>query len=357
MRILVVRLGAMGDVIHALPAVAALGSSFPEATIGWVIEERWIELLSTRHSVILPRSDSKPLVDNIHTVNTRAWRKALFSAATRKASLNAIRDIRDGNYDVAIDFQGSWKSGLIAKLSGTPVRLGFSRPREHGAALFYTKRIATQRPHVIEQNLELAAVIGVANPAGPIASLPSDAAADARANKILKECGLDHFAIINPGAGWGAKCWPAESYAAVARGLCKFGLRSVINFGPAEEQLAKEVESASAGAAIALPCSIAELIAITKHAHIFVGGDTGPMHLAAALGVPVVGIFGPTDPARNGPFATPAIVLRRPESVTNHSRRGAPDNAMLAITPEEVLAAAVELIQHRPQVSEEARHV
>jgi lipopolysaccharide heptosyltransferase I len=275
MRILVVRLGAMGDVIHALPAVAALGSSFPEATIGWVIEERWIELLSTRHSVILPRSDSKPLVDNIHTVNTRAWRKALFSAATRKASLNAIRDIRDGNYDVAIDFQGSWKSGLIAKLSGTPVRLGFSRPREHGAALFYTKRIATQRPHVIEQNLELAAVIGVANPAGPIASLPSDAAADARANKILKECGLDHFAIINPGAGWGAKCWPAESYAAVARGLCKFGLRSVINFGPAEEQLAKEVESASAGAAIALPCSIAELIAITKHAHIFVGGDTG----------------------------------------------------------------------------------
>jgi heptosyltransferase-1 len=384
MRILVVRLGAMGDVIHALPAVAALRASFPEATIGWVIEERWIDLLSPpnaldvkcgdgaaprpnagsdskmqdgaqpRPHTEMSRSFAKPLVDQIHTVNTRAWRKALLSAATRKESLGAIKSIRDAKYDVAIDFQGAWKSGLIAKLSGAPVRIGFSRPRERGAALFYTKRIAAQRPHVIEQNLELAAAIEATSAAQSAPLLPANPAAEAWADKVLRERGLDRFAIINPGAGWGAKRWPAENYAAVARGLCDLGLRSVINFGPAEEGLAKEVEAACAGAAVAIPCSIGELIAITRRARLFVGGDTGPMHLAAALQVPVVGIFGPTDPARNGPFATSAIVLRRAGSVTNHSRRAAPDEAMLAITPEEVLTAARELLQHSPQVSGEA---
>ncbi len=343
----------MGDVIHALPAVAALRETFPNATIGWVIEERWINLLSTRESIAQPRSASKPLVDCIHVVNTRAWRNALVSAATRQNSLGAIRNIRAAHYDLAIDFQGAWKSALIAQLSKAPARIGFCRPRECGAALYYSKRVFAQRPHVIEQNLELAAAAG-ANTASKLASfLPQDPATDAWADKVLSESSLTsgQFAIINPGAGWGAKCWPAENYAAVARGLCAVGLRSVINFGPAEESLAKQVECASAGAAVAIPCSISELIALNRRARLFVGGDTGPMHLAAALRVPVVGIFGPTDPARNGPYATPAIVLRRAASVTNHSRRAAPDEAMLAITPDEALAAARELLQQNPSSS------
>jgi heptosyltransferase-1 len=151
--------------------------------------------------------------------------------------------------------------------------------------------------------------------------------------------------VINPGAGWGAKCWPAARYAEVARGLAEAGVRSIINFGPKEEGLAHAVEAASGGAAQAVSCRIGELIALMRRARLFVGGDTGPMHLAAALGVPVVGIFGPTDPARNGPYGTEAVVLRSPESLTNHSRRARPDEAMLSISAADVLSAARKLLK------------
>jgi heptosyltransferase-1 len=134
-------------------------------------------------------------------------------------------------------------------------------------------------------------------------------------------------------------------------------LRSIVNFSPAEEALAREVESLSEGAAKALPCSIGELIALTRRARLFVGGDTGPMHLAAALRVPVVGIFGPTDPARNGPFATPSVVIRRQESVTNHSRRGPADEAMLSITAAEVLAGARELLSNESSPHDDGREL
>ncbi len=335
----------MGDVIHALPAVAALRAAHPEATVGWAIEERWVELLSARKA---DGAQPRPynVVDTIHTVNTRAWRKAPFSGETRKEALAALKSIREAQYDVAIDFQGAWKSGLLAQLSGASTRLGFRKTRESGATLFYTKKILTTRTHVIEQNLELAAAAGAQRVPESAQLLPIDATAEKWADNVLRQQAIERFAIINPGAGWGAKCWPTESYAAVSRGLRELGLRSVINFGPAEESLANAVVGASDGAAVAVPCSISELIAITRRASLFVGGDTGPMHLAAALRVPVAGIFGPTDPARNGPFGTRAVVLRRAESVTNHSRRAAPDEAMLSITSDEVLSAARELLQN-----------
>lgn len=336
----------MGDVIHALPAVAALRGAHPEATIGWVIEERWMDLLGNREAIDQPRSELKPLVDTIHVVNTFAWRKALLSSATRKESVAAIKSIRNVNYDVAIDFQGAWKSGFIAQLSGAATRIGFSHPRESGATLFYTKKIATTRPHIIEQNMELAAGVGIATAPDSSQLFPMNPEAESWAENALSERSLERFAIINPGAGWGAKCWPVANYAAVARGLRNLGLRSVVNYGPKEESLANAVVSASDGAASAISCSISQLIAITRRASLFVGGDTGPMHLAAALRVPVVGIFGPTDPARNGPYGTKSIVLRRAESVTNHSRRAGPDEAMLSITTEEVLFAARELLQN-----------
>ncbi len=153
------------------------------------------------------------------------------------------------------------------------------------------------------------------------------------------------FAVINPGAGWGAKQWPAERYAEVARGLGQCGVPSVINFGGGEEELARAVEESSGGAARALGCGIGQLMALLRRARLFLGGDTGPLHLAAALGVPVVAIFGPTDPARNGPFGTEAIVLRRAESVTSHARHFAPELAMLTITAAEVIQAARQLLE------------
>jgi heptosyltransferase-1 len=152
------------------------------------------------------------------------------------------------------------------------------------------------------------------------------------------------FAILNPGAGWGAKRWPAERYGHVARALAKCGVQSVVNYGPGEEDLAGAAEAASEGAARAFQCSISELIALTRRAKLFVGGDTGPLHLAAALKVPVVAIFGPTDPARNGPYGTRSVVLRNPASMTTHARNPRTDEAMLGIGVEEVVSSAQALL-------------
>lgn len=359
LHILIVRLGAMGDVIHALPAVATLRWAMPNATIGWVIEERWLELLSTHAALSFARSPEKPLIDRLHVVNTKAWRSALLSGKTWRGFSQVRREIRAAQYDVALDFQGAWKSGILSWMSGAHRRIGFANPRERGAKLFYTQQVPTHSAHVIEHNFELLArlaspkdlaeaeqMFGTEQP--PL--LPADPAAESWCSELLHQHEFEAggFAIINPGAGWGSKCWPSERYAEVARGLRDLGIRSLVNFGPAEESLARQVESASGGAAAAITCSISQLIALTRRARLFVGGDTGPMHLAAALNVPVAAIFGPTDPARNGPFATDAVVLRRAESVTNHSRRGAPDQAMLSITSQEVLQSISELLNRNP---------
>ena len=174
--------------------------------------------------------------------------------------------------------------------------------------------------------------------------LPHDPAAEARIDARLSEQGISDFAILNPGAGWGAKRWPAERYGEVAAKLASDGVRSIVNYGPGEESLAREAEAASAGAARGIKCSITELIALTRRSRLFVGGDTGPMHLAAALGIPVVAIFGPTDPARNGPYGTRSVVLRSPASSTSHARRSQPDEGMLGIGISAVVAAVRELL-------------
>jgi heptosyltransferase-1 len=354
-RILIVRLGAMGDVIHALPAVAAIRRAWPQAEIGWVIEERWLELLATRGALEAPRSQQKPLVDRIYAVNTKAWRSALFSDETWKEMLAVRRAIRSGHPEVALDFQGAWKSGVIAGLSGAPLRIGFRQPRERAAAMFYTHRVIATKSHVIEQNFELVEHLGIAADFTRVERttadvFPRSAATESWCDAVLRNHAIESapFAIMNPGAGWGAKCWPPEKYAEVIRGLADLGVRTLVNFGPAEEPLAREVESLTAGAARAIVCSIGELIELTRRASLFVGGDTGPMHLAAALRVPVAGIFGPTDPARNGPFGTASVVLRSAASVTNHSRRAAPDEAMLGIPAADVLAAAQRLLLSSP---------
>ncbi len=149
---------------------------------------------------------------------------------------------------------------------------------------------------------------------------------------------------MNPGAGWGAKRWPVERYGAVAQALAREGIRSIINYGPGEEDLAAAVRAASADTATLLKSSITELISLTRRAKLFIGGETGPLHLAAALHVPVVAIFGPTDPARNGPYGTCSLVLRSPASPTTHARRSRPDEGLLDITAESVVSAARDLL-------------
>jgi heptosyltransferase-1 len=198
--------------------------------------------------------------------------------------------------------------------------------------------------HVIEQNLSIVEALTGQKMAAPAIEVPKDCAAEEIVEGKLQRAGMGEFAILNPGAGWGAKQWPAERYGQVARAVAKFGIQSVVNYGPGEEDLLRDVEQASGGTARGLQSSISELIALTRRAKLFVGGDTGPLHLAAALRIPVVGIFGPTDPARNGPYGTRSVVLRNPASTTTHSRNPRTDEAMLAITVEAAIDAARTLL-------------
>lgn len=344
-RILIVRLSAMGDVIHTLPAAYALRAAFPDAKIGWLIEERWAELVcAPKFPRRGPRSPERPLVDWVHTVGMRAWGKSLFHLATVEKVARVWNDVRSVRYDLAIDLQGAIRSAVLARWSGARVVYGAAQPREVPASLWYTRQVIARGTHVIEQNQSvIKAVIGGKVSATRV-DLPRHRESEKRIDERLCESVGTEFAILNPGAGWGAKRWPPERYGCVAKALAGHGVRSIVNYGPGEDELAREVEAASGGSAIAIKTSISELIALTRRAKLFVGGDTGPLHLAAALKVPVVAIFGPTDPARNGPYGTPSIVLRNPSSLTTHARNPKPDEAMLEISLDAVVDAAHSLI-------------
>lgn len=362
-RLLVVRLGAMGDVIHTMYAVALLRRALPETQIGWVIEERWVELLCARGTPRSgARSAARPLVDFVHVVNTKSWRKSPLATETRQQFSAALKELRDQQYDLAIDFQGAIKSALLARFAGTKSVVGRDEPREGPARLFYSQRVQSTGAHVIEQYCSLAeaALADLSCRALPDTTaaggcryalsekqgdfLPRDTGADDAIAGQLNNVNAP-IVLINPGTGWGAKEWPAERYGEVSRELARQGAHIFVNYGPGEERLANDVQDSSSGAAQPITCSIGELIAITHRASLFIGGDTGPLHLAAALGIPVVAIFGPTDPARNGPYSEKSIVLRNPASRTSLSHTREPDPGLLQITPDQVLAAARKLLE------------
>jgi heptosyltransferase-1 len=196
---------------------------------------------------------------------------------------------------------------------------------------------------VIEQDVELAAAIAGDDLTAATPWLPVDEAAEAWVDRILPRSAPQPTVLINPGAGWGAKRWPVERYTIVAKGLIDRGLRVLVNAGPGEEPLSEAIVQAAA-AVTPLGCTVEQLIALTRRVSLAIAGDTGPLHLACALGRPVVGIYGPTDPSRNGPFGTRFRVLRSPESRRDHTRNPEPEAGLLTIHPEDVLQAADELL-------------
>lgn len=343
--LLVVRLGAMGDVIHTLAAVCSLRTALPQMNIGWIIEDRWSELLCAPGATLSgPRSPQRPIVNFVHVVDTKRWRKSLLSRQTKREARQALREVRDQHYEVAADFQGAMKSAAIAWMSKANAIFGLAHPREWPARTLYQHRVEAPGAHVIEQNLSLAEAVAGKPLTQSATIFPRDERAEASIAKKIS--GLsENLVIINPGAGWGSKQWPAARYGEVARALSLSGLFPLINFGPNEHQLAYEVHTSSNGVAQPISCSISELIALTRQARLFIGGDTGPLHLAAALQVPVVAIFGPTDPARNGPYGGKSVVLRNPASKTSLSHTRVPDPGLLAISAAEVVSAARELLR------------
>jgi heptosyltransferase-1 len=342
-RILVVRLGAMGDVIHAMPAVAALRKANPGAFIGWVIEERWSELLVADGASSHGNPDEqRPLIDRIHTVNTRAWRENLLAGETWDSIFSLRDELHSEDYDIAIDFQGATKSGMVAFASGAKIRRGFDSPRELPAKIFYNRTVKTTEPHVVGMNFQLAEV----SKSDELTPLPRGLAANHWVEEQLRSLGGKKLAILNPGAGWQAKEWPADKYGQLAKRLAQRGFASLVNIGPGEREaaLATTVEQVSGGAANRIVCSVGQLIALTRNASLFVGGDTGPMHMANALRIPTVAIFGPTDPARNGPYFQPSVTLRNAASQTSYSHSNTYDAGITAITVDEVFAACEKVI-------------
>jgi len=350
-KILIVRLGAMGDILHALPAVTGIRAALPQATIGWLIEERWSELLTAQGRKASPSivSPKKPLVNHVYTIDTRRWRQHFFRPSATAEILGAMRRVRKMNYDIAIDFQGSIKSALFSRYGGPRNIAGFADPREPAARFFYPQRFPRRGEHVIEQNHGLAEqalkpflngrALKLVAP-----RLPLDPVAERWAESEIARLGIASFALVNPGAGWGAKQWPPERFGEVARALAVHNIKTLVNTAAGEEEMARAVVAASGGNAFELRCTIGQLVALTRHARIFLGGDTGPLHLAAALSIPVVGLYGPTDPARTGPFGTQAIAMRHPDSETTFSHHSQAEAGLLKITAEEVISASRRLL-------------
>jgi heptosyltransferase-1 len=337
-RILIVRTSAMGDILHALPAVATLRRMRPGCFIGWVVEPRWSALLETAND---NPALAQPVVDVCHLAPIRDWKRRPFSTATL-ASIRALRkELRAQHYDLCVDLQGTIRSAAIGRMAGVREFAGPADPRELPARWLYRRRLARGAVHVVERGAELlGGALGEAIEPG-LVSLPVNDADERWADGMAA---AGRFALIAPTAGWGAKMWPAERYGEVARRLGEAGVRTLVNATPGTDATAARVVAESGGAAQAVSCTVAQLIALTRRAALVVAGDSGPLHLAAALERPLLGLYGPNDPARTGPWGAAARTLRHPASRTSLKRNKRPDPGLLLLSADEVAQAALNVL-------------
>jgi heptosyltransferase-1 len=296
-RILIVKLGSIGDIVHTLPSLAALRHALPHAEISWVVERRSAEILR-----------DNPFLDRLIEVDTKALRRGLMSGETLRAPRQQLRRLRASAFDVAIDFQGLLKSASIARLSGARRIFGFSREglREPASRILLSKAVSIpKRTHIIRKNLELlSGALGIATPQNSSElEFPIQVEFNHRleAEKAMDGSG-GGFAILNPGGGWPTKLWSPERFGELADQVwSNYRLESLVTYGPGEIELAEKVVASSrSGRARAVTLSLKGFYELAKKARVYVGGDTGPTHLAMAAGAPIVGLFGPTEWWRNG---------------------------------------------------------
>jgi len=335
----------MGDVLHAMPAVAALRERHPDWFIGWALDPRWSDLLQiTGDSEDLLQGigpTARAMVDRWYRVAAGRWKRRPLSPGTLSDILGLRRLLRRERFDVCVDLQGSLKSATVGRMAGATVFAGPAEPRERLARQLYRHRVETPSAHVVRQACELLGeAVGEALQPAKV-TLPMHPEDEHWADDTV---GHERFCLISPGGGWGAKLWPAERFGQVAAEMGKRGVRIVVNATAAPSVEVDRVVAASEGLAHAVPCSVGQLIALVRRAAVVIGGDTGPLHMAAALERPVVGIYGPTSPARNGPYGTRSQVLRDPSSVTSHKRVDEVEAGMLHITVDEVVQAAREML-------------
>jgi heptosyltransferase-1 len=335
-KILIVRLSALGDIVHALPVLERLRQAFPAAAIDWLVEQNYAPALAlasglTRRIIVRAVSEDES--------------PEAITFTTGRGYVRAAKFLRAQRYDAALDLQGLLKSAVWARASGARRAIGFDRDhlREPLAASFYTDAIMPDvSGHVIRKNLSILQALNI-EPGPPELSVAPHATPE-MIKTIQTAGGSDGYVVINPGAAWPNKCWPPERFAAVAKSLReRTGLHSLVTWGPNERPLADAVSHASGGAATPAPATtVSDLAALMRSAALVISGDTGPLHIGAAVGAPIVGLFGPTRPERNGPWEPRDEVLSRAETcVCHHKRhclRGAP--CINEITVDEVLAAA-----------------
>ena len=344
MRILIVKLGSIGDIVHTLPSLAAIRRAMPNAEISWVVERRAAEILR-----------DNPILDRLIEVDTKALRRGLVSGETLRAPRQQLRQLRASAFELALDFQGLLKSASIARLSGARRVFGFSSDslREPASRLLLSKSIRISKNlHVIRKNLALAGGalrISIPKDAGdmefPIATTLGHQA-EARNAELLTN---ESYAILNPGGGWPTKLWSAERFGRLADELWShYGLYSLVSYGPGEAQLAETVLQASqSGKARAVSLSLKGFYELAKRAQVYIGGDTGPTHLAIAAGAPIVGLFGPTEWWRNGSLRAADICVERVDidCRTDCHRRACSKWICMDIEVERVLQAVGERLK------------
>ena len=327
-RFLLIRLGSLGDIIHALPAASALRDTFPAARIDWAVEPKWARLLEGNRDI-----------SEVISVDRKSAR----------GLANTVRTLRSAKYTCTIDFQALYKSAMLAYASGAAHRVGFqsSYAREGLAVLFYTDRLNPRGPHKVDHNLTLVEHVGARKSEArfPLEIRPED---EERVARELEAHTLDEYFVLNPGGGWQSKCWPPERYGELSRKVSeRFGWRGVVSIGPGEEHLAQRVIAAAGDLPpVLISLGLGPLMPLLKRAKFVVSADTGPLHLASALRAPIVGLFGPTDPSRNGPYSSEDIVVRNPRSCETTYRRGkdyAP--SMLSIAVEQVFHAVLRRLE------------
>ncbi len=329
-RLLIVRLTSLGDIIHALPVAVALRAAYPSAHLSWLVDHRWRPVL-----------DQVKGIDEVVAIPRGGW----------KGLREGIARLRRARFDGVVDVQGLYKSAILAWLSSAPLRVGFSgaAARESGASLFYNRRVLPSYGHRIDKNLSLAAALEARAPSSagdPRSLFPLSISPDAEASvqQALRNHGVTAYFLLSPGGGWISKCWPAERFGELHRRLAaRLGWRGIVTYGPGERPLANAVvDSAGSPAPLLLELDLPQLMAALKSAQFFVGGDTGPLHLSVALGTPVVGLYGPTDPIQTGPYCREDVVVRnaRPDETT-YNRGSSYAPSMLSISVEQVEAAVM----------------
>jgi lipopolysaccharide heptosyltransferase I len=314
--IALVKLSSLGDVVHALPVARAVRAWWPAAELTWVVERREQAILG-----------GNPDVNHVVPVDTRLWRREFRRPGGAPAVIvkvrGLVRRLVAGRFDVAVDLQGLWKSGVITALTRAPLRIGLAAAlcRERASAWFTNRHVTPPREaeHVVDQYLAVVAALGVdlgtvGRPAFPISR---EADAEAAVARWLEDEGVKTrtpLILLNPGSGGDHKRWAVEAFRRLGEELAvRLGARVGISWGPGEEPLARAIaHGMRTGALVPPSTTIPQMVALFRRATLVVGGDTGPVHVAAVLGVPTLGLYGPTSARRNGPYGPRVATIQSP---------------------------------------------